>query len=48
MTEFIIFLIGLLLGGLIGVVMMCCLQINRLNNNHSKRMEVHEYEKKNR
>ena len=30
MTEFIFFIVGLLLGGCIGVVFMCCLQINRL------------------
>lgn len=47
MTEFIIFLVGLLLGGLIGIVMMCCLQINRLNNDMN-RTEVNDYEKKNR
>lgn len=31
MHEFIFFLIGLLLGGTVGVVTMCLLQINRLN-----------------
>ena len=30
MIEFIFFIIGLMLGGLTGVVIMCCLQINRL------------------
>lgn len=47
MTELILFFVGLLLGGLIGTVIMCCLQINRLYNNNSKRTEVSEYEKKN-
>lgn len=46
MTELILFFVGLLLGGLIGIVTMCCLQINRLYNNHSNRMEVKENEKK--
>ncbi len=36
MSEFLFFIIGTLLGGLIGVVLMCCLQINRL----SQREEV--------
>ena len=36
MSEFIFFIIGIMLGGLTGVAIMCCLQINRL----SKREEV--------
>ena len=36
MSEFIFFIIGLVLGGLVGVVLMCLLQINKL----SKREEV--------
>lgn len=36
MSEFLFFLIGTMLGSLIGVVIMCLLQINRL----SKREEV--------
>lgn len=31
MSELLFFLIGTLLGGLLGVVLMCCLQINRLS-----------------
>ena len=31
MSEILFFLIGTMLGGLIGVVLMCCLQINRLS-----------------
>lgn len=31
MSELLFFLIGTILGGLIGVVLMCCLQINRLS-----------------
>ncbi|MFR2880588.1 MAG: DUF3789 domain-containing protein [Lachnospiraceae bacterium] len=31
MSEFIFFIIGTTLGGLVGVVLMCCLQINRLS-----------------
>ena len=29
MIEFIFFIIGVMLGGLTGIVIMCCLQINR-------------------
>lgn len=31
MSEILFFIIGTILGGLIGVVLMCCLQINRLS-----------------
>lgn len=31
MSELLFFIIGTLLGGLVGVVLMCCLQINRLS-----------------
>lgn len=47
MTQFIFFLIGLLLGGLIGVTMMCILQINRLNRINTNTKEVEVNEKKN-
>ena len=30
MIELIFFIIGVMLGGLTGIVIMCCLQINRL------------------
>lgn len=30
MSELLFFIIGTILGGLVGVVLMCCLQINRL------------------
>lgn len=36
MSELLFFIIGTMLGGLVGVVVMCLLQINRL----SKREEV--------
>ena len=36
MHEFLFFLIGLMIGGIIGVITMCLLQINRLNNNDRK------------
>lgn len=36
MSEFIFFIIGIMLGGLTGVTIMCCLQISRL----SERKEV--------
>ena len=47
MTEFIFFIVGLLLGGCIGVVFMCCLQINRLYKTDSMKKEVEANEKKN-
>lgn len=31
MSEFLFFIIGTMLGSLVGVVLMCCLQINRLS-----------------
>ena len=31
MSEFLFFIIGATLGGLVGVVVMCCLQIHRLS-----------------
>ena len=31
MSEFLFFIIGIMLGGLVGVVVMCCLQIHRLS-----------------
>lgn len=39
MLELILFIIGFLLGGIFGVVMMCVLQINRLNENNSQRKD---------
>ena len=42
MTEFIFFIVGLLLGGF-----MCCLQINRLYKTDSMKKEVEANEKKN-
>jgi Protein of unknown function (DUF3789) len=41
MHEFLFFIIGILLGGLISVVLMSLLQINRIS-----RREVDVYEKK--
>lgn len=40
MTEFIFFLVGLLLGSCIGITIMCCLQINRLYKSNSNNKEV--------
>lgn len=37
MSEFIFFIIGCMLGGLIGVTVMCCLQINRLHENQNEK-----------
>lgn len=46
MTEFIFFLVGLLLGSCIGITIMCCLQINRLYKSNSYTKEVEANEKK--
>lgn len=46
MTEFIFFLVGLLLGSCIGITIMCCLQINRLYKTNSSTKEVEANEKK--
>ena len=40
MTEFIFFIVGLLLGSCIGITIMCCLQINRLYKSNSNNKEV--------
>lgn len=32
MKELLFFVLGLISGGLSGITVMCCLQINRLNN----------------
>ena len=39
MIELIFFIIGVMLGGLTGVVIMCCLQINRLTERGSEKCE---------
>ena len=36
MHEFLFFLIGLMIGGIVGIVTMCLLQINRLNHYDGK------------
>ena len=39
MHELLFFIIGCLLGGTVGVVTMCLLQINRISDIHSTRKE---------
>ena len=39
MHELLFFIIGCLLGSIAGVVTMCLLQINRINDIHSTRKE---------
>lgn len=39
MSEFLFFVIGVTLGGLAGVMLMCCLQINRLSDRKVKKSE---------
>ncbi len=36
MSELLFFVLGLMIGGLIGVVLMCVLQINRVNEMEQK------------
>lgn len=45
MSEFIFFMIGLMLGGLVGIVIMCLLQANRLHDEICERNEVNESKK---
>ena len=39
MHELLFFIIGYLLGGIVGVVTMCLVQINRISDIHSTRKE---------
>lgn len=39
MSEFLFFIIGTTLGGLTGVVLMCCLQINKLSEKEVEKNE---------
>lgn len=39
MHELLFFIIGCLLGGTVGVVTMCLMQINRISDIHSTRKE---------
>ena len=36
MSELLFFVLGLVIGGLTGVTIMCCLQINRINEYENK------------
>lgn len=42
MHEFLFFTIGLLLGGIVGVMIMCLLQINRIRHLSDARKEDDE------
>lgn len=42
MHELLFFIIGCLLGGIVGVVTMCLMQINRLNDTHISRKEEND------
>ncbi len=39
MSELLFFIIGIILGSLIGVVLMCMLQINRLSHREDEQYE---------
>lgn len=39
MHDLLFFIIGSLLGGIVGVVTMCLMQISRLNDTHTSRKE---------
>lgn len=45
MHEFLFFIIGTLLGGIIGVVTMSLVQINRINHSQNVQREEDEIEK---
>lgn len=45
MSELICLIIGLSIGTLFGITLMCCLQINRINNADRRREEDYEKEK---
>lgn len=42
MHEFLFFMIGFLLGGVIGVTIMCLMQINRIHGGSNARKEDEE------
>lgn len=42
MHEFLFFMIGFLLGGVIGVMIMCLMQINRISRTQNIRKEDEE------
>lgn len=42
MHEFLFFMIGFLLGGVIGVTIMCLMQINRISHTSNIRKEDEE------
>ena len=46
MSEFIFFMVGLLLGGCVSTVLLCCLQINHLHKNNSIRKETKDEKEK--
>lgn len=45
MSELLFFAFGLMIGGLAGIVMMCMLQINKINDYESKINELKKEEK---
>ena len=46
MTELAWLITGLLLGGCIGITIMCCLQLNRVNDYESEIRNLNEQLKK--
>ena len=36
MTEFLWFLVGLFIGGIVATLVLCCLQINRINESEAE------------
>ena len=44
MREFVFFLLGVMLGGLTGIMMMCMLQINRLKENITSKDKISDNE----
>ena len=40
MTELLFFVLGLIIGGLTGITIMCCFQINRINEYENKLKKI--------
>lgn len=43
MSELLFFVLGLTIGGLTGITIMCCLQINRINE-YERQIHMHNDE----
>ena len=46
MSELLFFVLGLIIGGLTGIVIMCMLQVNRINDYENKIKNLENKEEK--